>query len=64
VAISIYEIFSSLITTPFAMSFTTYIRTAKDIRRCLRKTDPEINVLLDSCKKYWKMMIVDTPVRV
>jgi hypothetical protein len=46
------------------MSFATYIRTAKDIRKCLRKIDSEINVLLDSCKKYWKMMIVDTPVRV
>ncbi len=46
------------------MSFTTDIRTVKDIRRCLRKTGSEIFVLLDSCKKYWKMMIVDTPVRV
>jgi hypothetical protein len=47
------------------MNFITYIRTAKDIGRCLRrKIDSEINVLLDSCKKYWKMMIVDTPVRV
>jgi hypothetical protein len=38
------KIFISLMTTPLAMGFTTYIRTAKDIRRWLRKTDFKINV--------------------